>query len=42
MCRDALDTALQVKKLVMFSPKRNAVFDRIKSEKEHGIRGSIK
>ena len=32
VCHDALDTALEMKKLVMFSPKRNAVFDRIKSE----------
>ena len=43
MCRDALEIALEVTKLVKFSPKRNAAFDRIKSvEEEHSFGGSIR
>lgn len=32
VCCDALDTAFEISKLIKFSPKRNAAFDRIKSE----------
>ena len=32
LCREALETAFEVSKLIKFSPKRNAAFDRIKSE----------
>ena len=28
VCRDALDTAFEVSKVIFFSPKRNAAFDR--------------
>ena len=46
VCSDALDTAFEVSKLIRFSPKRNAAFDRIKVENpaeeesgpSHGIR----
>ena len=31
VCRDALDTAFEITRLIKFSPKRNAAFDRIKS-----------
>ena len=34
VCCDALDTAFEISKLIKFSPKRNAAFDRIKSESE--------
>ena len=32
VCCDALETAMEVTKLVKFSPKRNALFDQINSE----------
>ena len=32
VCSDALDVAFEISKLVKFSPKRNAAFDRIKAE----------
>ena len=32
VCSDALDVAFEITKLVKFSPKRNAAFDRIKAE----------
>ena len=32
VCRDALETAFEISKLVKFSPKRNAAFDRIKAD----------
>ncbi len=32
ICRDALETAFEISKLIKFSPKRNAAFDRIKSD----------
>ena len=46
VCRDALDTAFEVSKLIRFSPKRNDTFNRIKVENpaeeepgtSHGIR----
>lgn len=31
LCRDALDNAFEITRLIKFSPKRNAAFDRIKS-----------
>ena len=31
-CRDALDTAFEIAKLIRFSPKRNAAFDKIRAE----------
>ena len=34
ICCDALDVAFEITKLIKFSPKRNAAFDRIKSEAE--------
>ena len=34
VCRDALDTAFEITRLIKFSPKRNAAFDRIKSGNE--------
>ena len=30
VCKDALDTAFEISKLVRYSPKRNAAFDCIK------------
>ena len=32
VCRDALDTAYEISKLLRFSPKRHAAFDRIRIE----------
>ncbi len=32
VCCEALETAFEISKLVKFSPKRNAAFDRIKAE----------
>ena len=32
LCRDSMDTAFEISKLIRFSPKRNAAFDRIKVE----------
>ena len=32
ICRDALDVAFAIAKLIQFSPKRNAAFDRIRIE----------
>jgi hypothetical protein len=32
VCRDALDMAFEISKLIRFSPKRNAAFDHIKVE----------
>ena len=32
ICRDALDTAYEISKLIRFSPKQNAAFDHIKVE----------
>ncbi len=32
VCNDAIDVAFEVTKLIKFSPKRNAFFDRIKQE----------
>ena len=32
VCKDALDTAFEISKLIRYSPKRNAAFDRIKVE----------
>ena len=34
VCRDALDTAFEITRLIKFSPKRNAAFDRIKSSSD--------
>ena len=34
MCRNALETAFEITKLIKFSPKRNAIFDRMRSEDE--------
>lgn len=31
VCREALETAYEISKLIKFSPKRNAAFDRIKA-----------
>ena len=31
ICRDALDTAFEITRLIKFSPKRNAAFDKIKA-----------
>ena len=39
VCCDALETAFEVSKLIKFSPKRNAVFERIKSEIEEDTAG---
>ena len=36
ICRTALEVAFEITKLVKFSPKRNAIFDRIRSEEEDG------
>ena len=41
-CCDALETALEVTKLVKFSPKRNALFDKIKSEDEHSFGSGVR
>ena len=32
VCREALETTFEISKLIKFSPKRNATFDRIKAE----------
>ena len=32
ICRDALETAIEISKLIKFSPKRNAAFDHIKAD----------
>ena len=32
VCKDALDTAFEISKLIRYSPKQNAAFDRIKVE----------
>ena len=32
VCRDALDTAYEISKLLRYSPKRHAAFDRIRVE----------
>ena len=32
VCKDALDTAFEISKLIRYSPKRNSAFDRIKVE----------
>ena len=32
VCRDSMETAFEISKLIKFSPKRNAAFDRIKAE----------
>ncbi len=32
VCRESLETAFEISKLIKFSPKRNAAFDRIKAE----------
>ena len=45
VCCDALETAFEISKLVKFSPKRNAAFDRIKAdmtEEESHIRVGIR
>jgi hypothetical protein len=42
VCFDALETAMEVTKLIKFSPKRNAAFDRIKAEDEHSFGGGIR
>ena len=42
VCCDALETAMEVTKLVKFSPKRNALFDQIKSEDEHSFGSGIR
>ena len=45
LCRDSMDTAFEVSKLIRFSPKRNAAFDRIKAEvpgDEHGYTMGIR
>ena len=34
VCRDALDTAFEITRLIKFSPKRKAAFDHIKSRSE--------
>ena len=34
ICRDAFGTAFKIARLIKFSPKRNAAFDRIKSSSE--------
>ena len=39
---DALETVIRVTKLVKFSPKRNALFDQIKSEDEHSFGSGIR
>ena len=33
-CSDAMDVALEITKLIKFSPKRNAIFDKIREEME--------
>ena len=42
ICKDALDTAFEITRLIKFSPKRNAAFDRIKvSSEEDGFSSPI-
>lgn len=36
VCRDSLAVAFEITKLIKFSPKGNAIFDRIRSEDEYG------
>ena len=42
VCCDAIETAMEVTKLVKFSPKGNALFDQIKSEDEHSFGSGIR
>jgi len=35
MCKDALETAFEITRLVKFSPKRNAAFDKIRAAKKN-------
>ena len=42
VCSDALEVAFEVTKLIKFSPKRNAVFDQIKSNEDENVGGSIR
>jgi hypothetical protein len=43
VCRAALEIAFEVTKLVKYSPKREAAFDRIKSgNEEHSFAGRIR
>ena len=39
LCRDSMDTAFEISKLIRFSPKRNAAFDHIKVEVPAGEEG---
>ena len=34
VCCNALETAFEITKLIKFSPKRNVIFDRIRSEED--------
>ena len=34
LCHNALETALEITKLIKFLPKRNVIFDRIQSEED--------
>ena len=42
VCCDALEIAMEVTKLVKSSPKRNVLFDQIKSEDEHSFGTDIR
>lgn len=42
VCSNALEVAFEVTKLIKFSPKRNAVFDQIKSNEDESVGGSIR
>ena len=42
VCKDALDTVMEITKLIKFFPKRNAAFDAIKTADDHGIDSGLR
>ena len=42
LCQDALEVAVEVTKLIKYSPKRNAMLDKIRADDEHSTGGGIR
>ena len=42
VCCDALEPAMEVTKLVKFSPKKNALFDQMRSEDKHSFGSGVR
>ena len=42
LCQDALEVAVEVTKLIKYSPKRNAMLDMIRADDEHSTGGGIR